>query len=391
MKIIYPIFLCFLLMVGTLSCTSNKAAPEEEHTEEEASNEVELTAEQFKTAQIAVGKVSLKALSGTIKVNGMLDLPPQSKVSISTPFGGMLKRTDMLQGKRVRKGEAVAVLEHPDYIQFQQDYLEEKTHLEFLKLEYERQQELAAENVNAKKTLQKAKSDYEITNARVLGLKAKLKLMNINVATLTSGNLKSSITLYSPIDGYVTEVHSNIGSVVSPSDVIAEIADTEHLHVELTVFEKDVPKLKIGQKVRFTLANETKERMATVYLIGRQIGADRTVHVHCHLDKDDGQLLPGMYLQALVESGSEKVPAVPSDAVLRYDGAHYIFAQVSGSEKEKDKTHFKLLQVNPGVTELGYTEINFVDKTDWESLNVVLHGSYDLLSAMKNTESGHGH
>ncbi|MET4080230.1 cobalt-zinc-cadmium efflux system membrane fusion protein [Pedobacter sp. UYP30] len=388
MKIIYTILITCLFCVGLAACDSKKTAHKEESAEVESPNEVQLTPEQYKTAGISLGKISLKVLSGTIKVNGSLDLPPQSKVSISTPFAGMLKSTSMLQGKKVRKGEAIAVLEHPDYIQIQQEYLEGKTQLNYLKTEYDRQQELAVENVNAKKTLQKAKSDYETALSKISGQKQRLKLMNINPASLNNGNLRSTITLYSPISGYVTEVHSNIGSMASPSDVLFEIADTEHLHAELTVFEKDIPKLKVGQKVRFTLANESKERMATVYLIGREISAERTVNIHCHLDQEDNQLLPGMYLQALVESSGKKVAALPTDAIVRYEGEHYIFIKESKQDTAQMQSHFKMMKITTGITELGFTEINFPENTSWESMDVVLKGAYDLLSKMKNSEEG---
>ena len=390
MKITKYIFAACLFCFGMTACDSKKIEQKEEHTTEESADEVQLTQEQYKTVGIRLGKISLKVLSGTIKVNGNLDLPPQSKVSISTPYTGMLKSTAMLQGKKVRKGEVIAVLEHPDYIQIQQEYLEGKTQLNYLKTEYDRQVELAAENVNAIKTLQKAKSDYESALSKSSGQKQRLKLMNINPATLNNGNLRSTITLFSPINGYVTEVHSNIGSTVSPSDVLFEIADTEHLHAELTVFEKDVPRLAIGQKVRFTLANENKERMATVYLIGRQISTERTVNIHCHLDQEDNQLLPGMYLQALVESGGKKVHALPNEAILRYEGAHYIFVEPSKEHNNGKESHFKMIKIIPGVTELGFTEVNFSQNASLGTMNVVLKGAYDLLSKLKNSEEGHG-
>lgn len=390
MKSIYKLLSLLFFVLIIQSCNQNPEKKEEVITKEaNHGNEVMLTPEQYKTAQIELGGIEMKALSGTIKVNGMLDLPPQSLVSISTPFEGIVKSTEMLQGMKVRKGQAVVVLQHPDFVQIQQDYLDYSSSLEYLKLEYERQQELSAENVNAKKTVQKAKSEYQSMLARVRGLKVKLRLMNVNLASLEKGNIQSTLTLYSPINGYVTEVNTNIGATASPADVLFEIADTEHLHAELTVFEKDVPQLKIGQKVRFTLANENKERMATVYLIGREISKERTVNIHCHLDVEDGQLLPGMYLQALVESGSQKVAALPEKAIVEFEGSKYIFIQ--GSEKHKELTHFEMIEIIAGVTELGFTQVSAVNKIDLTKERIVLNGAYDLLSKIKNSEEGEEH
>ncbi len=399
MKNIYRITVLISLFFVATACTNNQKhseeAHEDDHKEEAHSeNEVTLTAEQYQTAGIVLGLVSEQSLSGAIIVNGLLDLPPQSKVSISTPFPGILKSTKMLPGVKVRKGDLIAVLEHPDYIEVQQNYLEIKSQLNYQKEEYERQQKLAKEEVNAKKSLQKAQSDYQILLAKSQALKSKLKLMNINVTNLEKGNLVNTINIYSPINGYVTEVNTNIGAMISPTTALFEIADTEHLHAELTVYEKDIAKIKIGQKVRFTLANEQKERMATVYLIGREISAERTVNIHCHLDQEDSQLLPGMYLTALVESGAKKLPALPDDAIVDFEGNKYIFIAEEAQKPNAKEHHFEMVKIKPGISELGYTQIGVDGITDWKETKVVLKGAYDLLSQLKNTEEeggGHGH
>jgi cobalt-zinc-cadmium efflux system membrane fusion protein len=386
MKSIYKIITFLFLAIIVASC--GKAKEEIAVAEEQTAdvNMVEITPEQYKTADVQMGSIEEKALSGTTKVIGMLDVPPQNLVSISTPFGGFVKNTDMLQGLKVHKGQVVAMMQNPDYIQTQQDYIDYKSQLNYLKLENERQQELAKENVNSQKIVQKSKAEYESMRARVSGLKTKLQLMNINMSRLENGTIQSTIPLYSPIDGYVTEVNTNIGAFATATDVLFKIANTEHLHAELTVFEKDVTKLKIGQKVRFTLANETKERMATVYLVGKEISQERTVQIHCHLDQEDTNLLPGMFLKALVESGSNKVPAVPSKAIVEFEGSKYIFVANSEKTKEKGATKYKFVNVKTGVSELNYTELIFDSATDWRNWKVVTNGAYDLLSKMKNSE-----
>lgn len=397
MRLYYKILSILFIVIAISGCTNEEKHSKEEHgqaeTEEEHNeNEVALSAEQYQTAGIETGLITERSLSGTIIVNGLLDLPPQSKVSVSTPFPGILKSTKMLQGMKVRKGDLIAVLQHPDYIETQQSYLEISSQLSYQKEEFDRQQTLAKAEVNAKKSLQKASSDYQILQAKQQALKSKLKLMNVNIANLENGNLVNSINLYSPINGYITEVNTNIGAMISPSDVLFEIADTEHLHAELTVYEKDIQKIKIGQKVRFTLANEQKERLATVYLIGREIGAERTVHVHCHLDQEDSQLLPGMYLTALVESGAKKVPSLPNDAIVSFEGSKYIFIAEGEQQTNQKEYHFEMVKVNPGVSELGFTEINLDEIKDKKKSKIVLKGAYDLLSQLKNTEDeGGGH
>lgn len=379
------------------STASEKEASEEHH--DEVSNTVEFTEAQYRTAGIELGRVENKQISGTIKVNGVLDVPPQQLVSVSVPLGGFLKKTQLLQGTRVKKGHVIATIENLDFIQLQQDYLEAKSQFEFAKADYERQQELAKENVNAQKTLQLAKTNYTSWQAKANGLREKLKVLNINLASLEEGNITSTIFLYAPITGYVTEVNVNIGKFVNPNDVLFEIVDTQHLHAELIIFEKDVPKIKIGQKVRFTLANETKERMATVYLIGREIsGADRTIRIHCHIDEEDTQLLPGMYLKAMVETGGAAVPALPDEAIIDFQGKKYIFISVQeGHEANNNDAHneelrFTMQEITVGNSELGYTEVILPEVWNVEN-KVVVKGAYAILSKMKKSEEegGHGH
>ena len=400
----YINYTIFALLVFLSGCNNGaeKAETEDEH-HEDGENVVEVTEAQMKNAGVTLGAIENRQISGTIKVNGVLDVPPQQLISVSAPLGGFLKNTELLEGSRVKKGQAIATIENLDFIQIQQDYLEAKSSFEFAKADYERQQALAKENVNSEKTLQQAKSNFSTWLAKFNGLREKLNVLNLNVASIEQGNLRSTINLYSPINGYVTEVNVNVGKYVNSTDVLFEIVDTEHLHAELIVFEKDVPKLKIGQKVRFTLANESAERMATVYLIGREINEDRTVQIHCHIDKEDKELLPGMYLNALVEAGGSLVPALPDEAIIDYQGKKYVFVAAAEAKEEdgdqydtkeeehhEEGQHFEMVPVEIGNSELGYTEIKSLDGLSKDS-QVVIKGAYALLSKMKNSEEEGGH
>ncbi|HLP13226.1 MAG TPA: efflux RND transporter periplasmic adaptor subunit [Flavobacteriales bacterium] len=402
-KYILAILISFPLFFTSCAGGEEDYATEEHHDEE--SDMVELTDAQFKVAGIELGNVEMRTISGTIPASGLLDVPPQSKVSISAPMGGFVKSTDLLQGSRVSKGQVVAVMQHQDYIQLQQDYLENFNQLEYLKAEYDRQQELAKENVNAKKSLEQAKANYYSTKGTVDGLKAKLQMLNINVANLEKGEIQNTINLYAPISGYVTKVNTNIGAFVNPTDVLFEIVNTEKLHVELTIFEKDVPLLKVNQRVLFTLANETTHRVAFVHLIGREISSDRSVQVHCEIDKQDRELIPGMYLKAIVETDSAHVAAVPEEAIVNFEGKKYIFIETTEvhedgekhdhekGEKEEEKHHFKMVEVTTGETELGFVSVILPEGFELNT-KIVTKGAFSLLAKMKNSEEeegGHAH
>lgn len=389
-----------LLFSACSSKGNTEAAPEEKKTEEtkpEDAGKVDLSEEQFKTVNVQYGTVEEKNLSSVILASGVLDVPPQQLITISSPYGGTLKNTELLQGKPVTKGEVIAVLENPEFIQLQQDYLDYKSQLVYLKEELDRQQELAKENVNAKKTLQKAGSEYNSMMARVQGLRSKLQLININPDKINPNNISGKANIHAPISGYVTKVLVNIGKFVNANQELFEIVDTRHLHAELTIFEKDVPKLKIGQKIRFVLNNETKERFAEVYLIGREISTDRTVRVHGHLLQEDKNLLPGMYLKAIVETGVTTTTALPDKAIVQAAGKSYIFIASEEMKDEKKPAEgeknavtekhiaFKRIEISTGVSENGYTEIILPEGFERKS-KVVINGAYDLLSKMNNVE-----
>jgi cobalt-zinc-cadmium efflux system membrane fusion protein len=410
----FHIIIFIFLALGTatlVSCGSKKtekAAEEEDHHDDDG-NAVELTDAQYNTVGIQLGQPELREISGTVKVNGYLDVPPQQMASISVPMGGFIKQTALLQGMAVNKGQALAVLENMDYIQLQEDYLDIKSQLEYAKAEYERQQELAKENVNAQKTLQQSKATFQSLTVKHTGLREKLGLLNVNMPTLEKGTIQRTVSVYSPISGYVTQVNVNPGQFVNPIDILFRIVNTEHLHAELTVFEKDIPKLKIGQKVRFTLAGETKERLATLHLIGREISPERTVRVHCHLEQEDKQLLPGAYLQAVIETGEAKVTAVPDAAIVNFENKYYIFVNVAvgvdpghgapghkhdepghqHEATEKGTHHFLMMEVKKGNSESGYTAITLPAEVP-ANASIVVKGAYDLLAAKKNS-GGHAH
>ncbi len=386
--VIYRGVYLLLVLFTTSLCISCGSKAAEESTEvavQEVANVVEFTQAQYKTASIELGKIENKQISATIRASGVLDVPPQQLISISIPLGGFLKSTELLQGFRVTKGQVIATLESMDFVQMQQEYLEARNQFTFAKTDYERQQELGKENVNSQKTLQQSQSNFATWKAKMNGLSAKLKMLNVNLASLDQGDISNTINVYSPISGYVTEVNVNIGKFVNPSDVLFEIVNTEHLHAELTIFEKDIPKIKIGQKVRFTLANENKERISTVYLIGRKISADRTIRIHCHIDEIDNQLLPGMYLKAMVETGGVSVAALPDEAVVDYQGKKYIFVTTEET-KHQGAYHFAMIEIQSRTSELGYTEVIPAEDLDLTKSNVVIKGAYALLSKMKNTE-----
>ncbi|MEO6287600.1 MAG: efflux RND transporter periplasmic adaptor subunit [Dyadobacter sp.] len=386
------ILVILVLLAGLSSCNQKVEKPETSEStpkeEERESNTIELTKAQYETAGIETGMLSTRNLSEVVLANGSIDIPPQNLVSISAPMGGFVRKTELLQGMNVKKGQVLATIENPDFIQIQQDYLETESKLEYAQLEFARQSELSKDNVNAQKVLQQASSEVKIQKARLTGLRERLKTAGINMNALEKGTIVNSAVITSPISGSVTTVNVNLGKYVNPTDVMFEIVDTDHLHVELSVFEQDIPKIKLGQLVRFTVSNNPdKELLAEVYLINQKINEDRTVRVHCHLAKDDPGLLPQNFVKAIIETGANPVTALPDQAIVDFEGKSYIFVQQGGTQKnEQAGLLFIMQQVSRGVSENGFSQIKFPDGFDGRNAKIVVNGAYALLSKLKNAE-----
>ena len=296
-------------------------------------------------------------LIGTsIEVSGSVEVPPQNKTAISFPFGGFVKRVPVLDGMVVKKGQVLIGLEDPQIVQLQQDYLEALSELEFLENEYERQKRLDDQQINSQKNLQQAKSAFLTTQARCKGMKIKLEMAGVSPSAVAKGNLQREVSVRAPFDGVVTKMNAEVGHYATPQDVLLEIIDLKHGHIELAVFEKDIPSLKKGQKVHVFLFNNPEPVDATVFLIGREIGMNRMVKVHCHLDNENPDIIPGSFVKARIDLDNHKLPTVPSDAIFNMNGKEVVFIR---SGKSGNKSVFEPKVVETMGEENGRTAIRF--------------------------------
>lgn len=393
MKLLFKIY-SIAVLVFVFSCKNKEAATTENSGGDSAhhhENIIELTAEQAKNAGIQTGKIEMRNVGGAIQASGMLDVPPQNLLSVSTPLGGFLSTTELLQGMRVKKGQTIAVLKSEEYIKLQQEFLETASQLVYLKAEYKRQETLAKDAINAQKTLQQANAEYLSAQARYDGLKARLRMAGTDITRLEKEGIKENLIITSPINGYVTQVHASLGAFISPGNEMFRIVDTEHLHAEIRVFERDLAKIKTNTVVYFTIAHETKQRKAHVYLLGREIEADRTVRIHCHLDNEDPELLPGMYITATIETHGALAIALPNEAVVNYEGKNYIFIEKEIITKNNEKiSEYEMVEIGIGTSKAGYIEVVLPQSLNAITSKIVTAGAYQLLSQKFNSEE-HGH
>lgn len=366
---------CALFIIGTsvLACSGNK----EEQTEKATptnENEVTLTDIQIKNAGISTGNIEVKEVNSVLKLNGKIDVPPRNIISITVPLGGYVKAYNLLPGSKVTRGQVLATVEDQQYIQMQQDYLMNKAKLGFAAKEKERQQMLNAGKASSDKALQLAESEYSSIKIALSAMGEKLKLIGVDPNKLTEQNITRQISVRSPINGYVTKVNSNIGSFVSPSDVLFELVNPENIHLSLIVFEKDLSKIFIGQKgVAYSNNDPSKKYNTKIELINRSLGEDRSVEVRSHFINADKTLIPGMYMNAEIILNDASAKTLPENSIVSFEGKPYVFI-------EKAKNTYIMTPVEIGESDNGFIPVY----TDLGNQKIVIKGAYSILMQLKN-------
>lgn len=365
------------LLFFTLCSCGGKADQQETEATVPETNTVSFTEEQIKNAGIEIGSVSLQPMNAEVRVNGSVDVPPQNMVSVSFPMGGYLKSTRLMPGLHINKGEVIGVMEDQSLIQLQQDYLIAVTRMNLLKQEYERQSSLYETNVNAEKVVQQSKAEFESQKVLVKGYSEKLRLLQINPDKLSESSISRTVPIYSPINGFVSKVNVNIGKYVNPADVLFELINPDDIHAALTVFEKDMDKVKIGQKVMVSFVDAPgKEYLCEVILVTRNVDENRSGTIHCHFHNQPPQLLPGMFLNARILVNTKSVPTLPEDAVVRFGDTEYVAEQTADRQ-------FKLVPVKTGIRADGKVEIEG-SADSLSQKKFVLKNAYSVLGKIKN-------
>jgi len=346
---------------------------------------VELREDQIKLADIGLGKIQMRSLGNIIKVNGIISVAPRNRATVCMPMGGFVKYTSLVPGNIVKKGETLAVIENQDFVDIQQDYLQTRNSLGFAEEDLSRHTELYKDDVYSRQNVQQVTVEYRNLKAKARSLEQKLQLIGIDPASLREDNISSTVNLVSPITGFLRAVNVNIGKYVTQTDVLFEIVNSDKLFLELTLFEKDAGKVEAGQKIKFFISNEGEEHAATITQTDKSVGDDKTFRAYAEVSTLCPSLLPGMYVNALIEESDSIVTTLPSEAVVNFDDKDYIFA----FERDKDEagmpfTEYRMIEVTKGVSGSGYTQVILPGNFSVDSSKVVVKGAYNLLSAKKN-------
>ncbi|MDL2303053.1 efflux RND transporter periplasmic adaptor subunit [Dysgonomonas sp. OttesenSCG-928-D17] len=375
----YSYYILTVLSIALLnSCGGESKSSEGNSPEQEDTALVEVTQDQFNSMNMEISTLKEREFDNMVKASGKIDVPPKNRAKVTSFIGGYVKSISLLVGNKVSKGQPLLTLESPEYIDLQQSYLEIAGQMEYLKSEYERQKTLFDEKISSQKKYLEAESDYKRAKATYESLRQKLNMLRINPSQVEQGKFSSYITVYSPISGDITVINANVGMAISPVDVIMEIVETQAMHLELAVFEKDIFNLKNGQKIKFTVPQVGSDEFeAQVTQIGKSVGGnDRVINVYASLDTDTKRkLLTGMFVEAQLIADSRNAISVPFDAVTTEEGNNFLL--VLESEKESIYTFRKTL-VKTGERNGDWIEIIPDDKLDSDT-KVLTKGVYDVI------------
>jgi len=388
--------LLLVAMIFLVSCQENKPSAEAETEEGEHSEALLLSEKQMNAVGITLGLVESKNLKSVVRANGHLEVPPQSNAEVHPLIGGLIRKIHVLEGNYVRKGQTLVTLENPDFIQVQQDYLASKSALSFAEKEYERQKELMVAKAGTGKIYQQAEANYYAEQARLRTLERQLRQMGISVSQLDKGDVITQVAVSAPISGVVGHIMATTGSFAETSRPLMNITDNSRIHCDLLVYEKDLFKVKSGQQVDFVLTNQNNQPITgKIYGINKSFENDsRAVIAHARIDNSANKnLIPGMYVSALINVGNQTTRAVPLDAVVSAQGKSYIFVVDTSAAKEEHvagdkedhghehekKFHFKQVEVATGVSDLGYIEITLLTPVPEDAV-IVTKGAFYIQS-----------
>lgn len=341
-------------------------------------NVISITKAQFESEKMELSQLTEQSFNTIVKASGMIDVPPENKASVSTFMGGYVTKIPLLIGDKVTKGQLVASLKNIEFVEMQQEYLEVAEQLAYLKNEYSRQKTLFDEQITSQKNYLKAESTYKSNLATYNGLRQKLQMLHINPDAVEKGQITSTIHIYSPINGFVTQVNVSNGSFVSSASELIEIVNTNHIHLELSVYEKDILKIKKEQKILFKVP-EASDKIydAEVHLVGTSINKDRTIKVHGHIHEEEKtNFITGMFVEADIISDSKKEISIPKSAIIQRDDSY--FALVLKDKKDNNYL-FDKIKLEIGLQDENYVHVKNYDVL--ENKQILTKGVFMLLNS----------
>jgi len=368
------------------------AEPEHQEHGEGHEEEVHFSEKQFHILDIITDTLPMRNVSSYVDASGRLEVPPQNEATVTAIIGANVSSIEVIEGDKVSKGQVLAYISHPDLINLQTAYINSWSQLQYLELEYQRQKKLYEEKVGSGKEFQKTKANYQSMVGAVNGYKAQLKLMGLNVDKIKKGEIYELVPVSSPLQGHIRLVEVKTGQYVQPQTEMFEIVNIDHIHADFMVFEKDMHRVKEGQKVKFSVESmKRKELEATIYSVGKSFEENpKAIHIHADIDNKEGLLIPGMYVRGRISVEDNQSYALPEAGLVREGDKRFIFTAKKEMDDGVTEWAFKPVEVIAGINDNGWIEVKLLNPLPTGTI-VAWNNAYYLLAEMKKGEAEHSH
>lgn len=358
----------------------------------EGMREVHLSGAQFIRLGMQVDTLPQRRMSGIVEANGRLEVPPQHEATVTAVLGANVAAINVMEGNKVSRGQVLATVSHPDLTRLQTDYVKAWHRLQFLEKEYARQKRLYEAAVGSGKDFQQTEADYRSMQGEVKGYEAQLRQLHLRPQKVRAGDIYTYVPVISPIDGYIEKVLVQVGQYMQPQTPMFLVVNTDHIHADLMVFEKDAHKVRKGQAVTFTVASAPgSELSATIYSVGKQFEQNpKAVHVHAEIDNKKDMLIPGMYINGKIHTSEALLMALPEAAIIEEENRSYIFVARQHQQNGQTEWIFQPVAVHKGITHDGWVAITPAEPLP-AGTQVAWNNAYYLVAEMKKGEAEHGH
>ena len=380
----------FILFTTTDNAEAHDAHDEHEHEEVADFDSIHVTHQQFTTADIRMGEVVERQLDATLHVNGQLVLRSQNVGNVASLMGGIVKSILVKEGQIVSKGQVVATIENTDLVALQREYFTACKEAELARADVARQQTLQQSGAGVKKTLQQAQKDLRVAEASVAGIGQQLRQMGVSTIRVAKGTFATTFPVCAPIGGMVSRLSASLGSYADMQTPLMQIRNNNAMEADLNIFESDLSRVKIGDRVTLTLANRPGVTLTgSIYGINGYFNdGTKTVAAHVRLDGIvREQLVDGMFVSGSVAVGTQRCEALPTRAIVAADGKKYVFL-LNGRSKDGDYS-FSRHEVTLGVEQDGYTEVKLCEHANKHSKVVVDNAFY--LASLTGEHGEHNH
>lgn len=322
-----------LAVIGALALGCDRApegvAPEATSDVPRADGGALVYGEAFaKRAGLSVALVEARHLSPALRVAGVVTFDPEHLAAVGTRNRGLVRALGRVEGDPVKKGDVLGEIESAELGEAQAS------------VSVARAQRLAAEQ-HAKREGELAKKhlttarEAEVASAELTERRALLGAAEQRALALGGEDGRFGVhVLRSPIDGTLVERHVMVGQSVSGGELAFRVANLDHLWVELDVFERNAPLVRVGDPVEISRVGSPDEVRGAVAHVGEVVDPKtRAVRVRVEVDNTRRVLRPGQSVTAVVRprpsASTPAPPVVPEKALTYVDGEATVFVEES--------------------------------------------------------------